>query len=383
MKKVYFLSYAQIRCGRFSNSSYAGFIEAAEKLSDDYQFYFTYTDVLSSNIKSTPRFLFFFNKVILFLSRKLNIPYCISRSVSESIFDRYYAHVLKKEKGDYTLILALYAPLSAKVAKRKNCKTVLLAGNHDDNLYYKTVREEKKRLNLSYTDVYDSNFRNAIYNRMMKNVDGIIVSNKLVADLFPSRLEKYQVLNTFKPNGYRKKSVCYNGGRKFIIGYIGHTVLLKGLHILAEAIQLSGEEIELNICGNVDPHVRALIDKYDVDVHYLGFVPDNEVNDFYINCDLIVVPSLYDAGPNTVLEAEECNVPVILSSGCGWSEYFENKKTHVFKTGDPQDLKNKIMYAMNHYMEFVRDTEEVWNVILENKQEGRLPIIDIFKKLAE
>ena len=57
----------------------------------------------------------------------------------------------------------------------------------------------------------------------------------------------------------------------------------------------------------------------------------------------MVVPSLYDAGPTTIYEGCECNVPMLVSDGCGGAELIQNNKgCIIFRTMDIDDLASKI-----------------------------------------
>lgn len=387
MKKVYFISYSQIKNQKFSNSFYGSILDAAKELSDNFQYYFAGTDFEKSNVHRAPKWLQFANKCFMFACSKLKVPYYYSRTLSESLFDIYYAYILRKETAPYTLFVSMYAPKSCSVAKKRGNNVALFAGNHDDNLYYDVVKKEKKRLSIDYTDVYDSEFRNAYYNRMLDSLDTVISANKLVAELYPARLRKILIKNTTTPLGYSSKKKWYNGTGTFTIGYIGHTVLLKGLHLLVEAIDNSKykKNIKLRICGPVNDNILPLIKDYSVKPEYLGFIPNKTKNDFYKSCDLIVVPSLYDAGPTVVMEAGECNVPIILSSGCGWIEYFDGMEDrHVFKTGQTEDLKKLIENCIENYPQYIDDAKQLsFELFNPERNKDRLDIINLFKLLAE
>lgn len=384
MKKIYFISFASIFNHKFANSYYNAYLDAARKLDDNYHFYFLNSDLDKDNIHHVPKVLSILIRCILYICRKINIPYYYSLTISVLLYDYYLAWVLKKEKQPISLVSCMYSPKCAEVVHSMGGKVAFIGANHDDNLYFRCVKREKKRLGLSYIDVYDSKYRNRIYNRMLQNVDIVASTNNLVLRYYPNRCQKVLLENTFSPNGFGVKTNFYQGNGVFTIGYIGHTVLLKGLHILAEAISKSAyqERLKLVVCGPVDSHVKHIVDKYNINIQYLGFVSNSDRNVFFKSSDLIVVPSLYDAGPNTVLEALECGVPVILSSGCGLAEIFEGyEDISVFKTGDVEELKKKIDNSLLNYRQQLMITKAVKQNFFAKNRSNSLTVIDFLKCL--
>ena len=137
---------------------------------------------------------------------------------------------------------------------------------------------------------------------------------------------------------------------KFRIGFIGnfsdkrkgHDLLLKVLKILIEdsyniegIIIGDGEELDKNI---------KLYKKYK-NIKFLGRSknPIKEIK----TCDIVVVPSISDSCPNTVMEALYNNIPVIGSNVGGIPEILTNSEW-VFNY-EEDALKNIIIKYMNKY----------------------------------
>ena len=144
---------------------------------------------------------------------------------------------------------------------------------------------------------------------------------------------------------------------KIKIGYFGHTTLLKGVHQLPEAASVCRhkDDIEFIIAGNVDNYVKEVIDNYtNIKVTFLGPVKESEKWNVIQRFDFMIVPSLYDAGPMTITEAYLCDVPVIVSSGCGGVERVkDDPKCIIFETMNIQDLANKLDYAYEHRADYL------------------------------
>lgn len=299
------------------------------------------------------------------LSACLKVPYYIRRTIQEKIVDYFLCKVLKKEREPFLLITTMYAVRSTKYAKKKGYKVMLWAGNLNDNLYYETVKKEQKRLSLHYTDVYTSDYRIDVYRKMLENVDYVYCLNSLIAWSFDGK----KIIQDPRP--HKKASILYpkKYGKtvpdKIVIGYFGHTTLLKGVHQIAEAAAICNHKnkIDFVLAGAVDGYVKSVLDKYDVDITYLGPVSESNKWNTIQSFDYMIVPSLYDAGPGTIAEAYKCDVPVIVSSGCGNVEkYKDDPKCIVFKTMNIQDLADKLDYAYEHRSEYLRPS------IIEEKE---------------
>jgi glycosyltransferase involved in cell wall biosynthesis len=57
-------------------------------------------------------------------------------------------------------------------------------------------------------------------------------------------------------------------------------------------------------------------------VRFLGFVAYEELPAYLAAADVLVIPSLHDAGPMVAIEAATTGTPVILTDGCGYADLF-------------------------------------------------------------
>lgn len=289
------------------------------------------------------------------ISARLNVPYYIRRTIQEKIVDFFLCKVLKKEQEPFLLITTMYAVRCTKYAKEKGYKVLFWAGNLNDNLYYETVKKEQKRLGLRYTDVYTSDYRISVYREMFKNIDFVYCLNPLSEWSFR---DKRTILDSRKRKKVQVKCPKYFSTSipdTIRIGYFGHTTLLKGVHLLGEALALCKykDKIELILAGSVDHYVKGILDKSDAQITYLGPVPEEKKWTTIQSFDYMIVPSLYDAGPGTIMEAYMCDVPVIVSDGCGdVVRVKDDPKCIVFKTMDIDDLAGKIDYAYENRAQY-------------------------------
>lgn len=284
-------------------------------------------------------------KIFVIIAKKLHIPYYLIRSWCEIVVDYQHSLYLKKQKPPYILITSMYSRKCTKIAKDNGCKTILIAGNLNDEVYYNAVTKEQKRLKLKYTDVYSSKYRIGIYRTMMTMIDEVWANSDFSAKTFEGKTTKIIPISYYETRGYTPQKNTNNSNGIIRIGYIGHTTLLKGVHLLVEAVNKCKykNSIKIVLVGSIDKHVSDLLSRSATNIVYLGVVKEEEKESIIKSFDLMVVPSLYDAGPTTIYEGCECNVPMLVSDGCGGAELIQNNKgCIIFRTMDIDDLVSKI-----------------------------------------
>jgi len=110
--------------------------------------------------------------------------------------------------------------------------------------------------------------------------------------------------------------------------YVGSVSLSKGLQYLLESIALLKKrgyiDLHLSILGKISGDEEAFhaVEKLGIQkmVSFEGYVVPFP---FLVTCDLMVYPTLYDAFPDTVLEALHTGCPVIASDVGGLPEMLE------------------------------------------------------------
>ncbi len=136
----------------------------------------------------------------------------------------------------------------------------------------------------------------------------------------------------------------------FHVGYIGTMVEHKGVHVLVEACRgLPEEEILCSIHGdlNVVPEYGERLRKMERPpcLRLMGAYDHEKVGEILAGMDLAVVPSLWvENSPLTIHEAFLAGVPLLVSDIGGMAELVPNGKGGLqFRTGDPGDLREKIL----------------------------------------
>ena len=142
-----------------------------------------------------------------------------------------------------------------------------------------------------------------------------------------------------------------NNSKKFVILFVGHSFIRKGLQQVIKAIELiNHKNIELIVVGNGNKKDINFSSKLlKSNTTFLGQV--NNLNEIYTNSNLLIHPTLGDTFGMVVLEAIYFGIPVIVSNKnfCGISEKLSEKE--VLFLDNPLDyfeISKKIKLLRNN-----------------------------------
>ena len=130
-------------------------------------------------------------------------------------------------------------------------------------------------------------------------------------------------------------------------------VVLKGIHLLIEAISLLGDDILASIklaivgTGPEENHLRALVDKYSLHdrVLFVGSVPNGDLVDWYNGADLFFLGSSREGWPNVVCESLACGTPVVATAVNGIPEILDSEELGIMVERTPEDFARGIKQA--------------------------------------
>lgn len=198
--------------------------------------------------------------------------------------------------------------------------------------FYKNVSRLFKLFKLKWTLVFNSKNEFERAKSSLPPIEIEFIANGIDTDKFLRQSSEYR--------------------KSFTIGYVGRILPLKNLETLIKAVALvKGHEMALNkvvklvITGNVD------------DTQYLGKLKDlirslklgntvafqnslEDIEHYYSQLDLFVLPSLYEGTPNVLLEAMSCECACLISKGANSDSFLEEDL--IFDTVDFYQLAEKI-----------------------------------------
>lgn len=173
-------------------------------------------------------------------------------------------------------------------------------------------------------NAFQENRLDASHRRAMKRADAVAVTSHDYAE--HSRLSDAMAGKTFEvpaPSLLRSGGApTYRDGDGLHVGFLGRIVEEKGLEYLVEGFRKLGPDARLIVGGDfskvaggsVVERVRAAIGD-DPRVRLLGFVPDEDVPDFYASIDVFALPSVnsLEAFGIVQVEAMMLGVPSLAS----------------------------------------------------------------------
>ena len=129
--------------------------------------------------------------------------------------------------------------------------------------------------------------------------------------------------------------------------YVGRLSEEKGPRVLVDAWQEL--DVALELIGD-GPLAEALRSKAPAQVHFRGFVSDDELAQSMWRASFLVMPSLvYEGFPMVVAEAFAAGLPIVASRLGALAELVEDGVTGLqFNAGDPADLAAKVRWAASN-----------------------------------
>lgn len=152
-------------------------------------------------------------------------------------------------------------------------------------------------------------------------------------------------IDTFHPDKQNHQNFNLVIAKQLRMNY-GFETILQAMQILLKDIP----NLKLTIAGSGEEKciIESIIEKFNLqeNVIFLGRITQQEIVQLYATADIAVYPSKkFESFGVSVLEAQACGVPVIVSDVGGLSEVVRDGETgYIIKSGDYKALANKILH---------------------------------------
>lgn len=141
-----------------------------------------------------------------------------------------------------------------------------------------------------------------------------------------------------------------------IVFYVGRLVYEKGLQVLIEAVpQVLAQHPEAKFViagtGGMSDSLHQQADALGVgtEVHFTGFISDDDRNKLFKVADCAVFPSLYEPFGIVALEAMAAKTPVVVAGTGGLTEVVEHGETGItVYPGNAESLTWGIVHTLQH-----------------------------------
>jgi glycosyltransferase involved in cell wall biosynthesis len=194
---------------------------------------------------------------------------------------------------------------------------------------YMASKTEKLAYNLV-------SFSASVMNRIIpgkRNADLLLVANKRSQEAIPSSVKtpvKYLVENgTFDT---KESPNINNAVKELTVLYVGRLVDWKCVDIAIEAVSKTKTNAKLVIVG--DGEKRAELEHFVksnniADITFTGKVSHDEVNKYYDEADIFILPSVRECGGAVVLEAMSRGLPSIVTGWGGPKDYITEETGYM------------------------------------------------------
>ena len=176
--------------------------------------------------------------------------------------------------------------------------------------------------------------------------------------------------------------------KNFVVGFLGGLANRKNAKILLDVAELLSKEDILFKIGGKGSGLKELEylkeSKNLKNVEFIGFIPDEDLNDFYNSLNAFIVPTLYDGFTMPGLESMACGCPIIGSKMAAIPEVFGNAGIKI-NPKNPKEIADAILKLKNSkklqmelskksyersksftWEKFVNETLKVYNDVFSN-----------------
>lgn len=288
--------------------------------------------------------------------------YFLKSGMFDKSYSLFWRLIRKLSKGRFP-IKTLFVKRCHSIIKKIKPNIVLVEGNYFQCCQLRDYVDKSKLLLHIHIDGLNKDLDLA--ERIVADCDGIITISYFcrnrVLKIKGSQNKRVKVLkntidvNHFIPtspitrNVMRKKLRIDNSN--FVITYCGRLCVDKGVKQLLEALrEIADPKISLLIIGTPayqgerdDTFVKLLrvtAQNMVSQVIFTGYVPQEQLPDYYGASDLFILPSICnEAAGNVIIEAFACGLPVISTKQGGIPEY-ANPKASILVDANEHLVEN-------------------------------------------
>ena len=159
--------------------------------------------------------------------------------------------------------------------------------------------------------------------------------------------------------------------KDYVLFAAGRVIPCKGCHLLMNALQKINFKEELFFIGD-RTHKPSYTEEIDrlaegLNVRYIDLIRDKELLMGYLkNSKIFVFPSLQEAMSMMLLEAASMKAPIVASDIEENKAIFDETEVLYFKSGDQDDLAEKIKYALDNPEEMRKMAERAYQKVIDD-----------------
>ena len=210
------------------------------------------------------------------------------------------------------------------------------------------LRLRRKRFAVFAAQAQESNIMQKFSRATFRIADSLIIESTGTYDWHPLGIahkcfdgRSYVNLTRFRPTESKSSG-------RFTVGYLGLLSERKGVLQLLEAIELLNSnndlEFEFQFGGSGDyEQAVSEVARSQENVSFHGFVPDDDLADFYRDLDVLILPSESEGLPNVVIEAMACGTPALTTRVGGIPQLVEDGANgFILPNREPETIASEL-----------------------------------------
>ena len=277
--------------------------------------------------------------------------------IAQRKFDKWMSRILKEKKKeiDSNVVFigrAVSSELSFQVIKKYGGCCVISSQWMHPIKHKRMLEEAFSNAGNSYIPIPEERIQKQL--REIELCDKVWCPSKLAFDSYlengVSREKLFLSplgvdLSYYKPQEIVSKVRSDN----LVILFVGNINIEKGVHILIEAILVSGvSSCKLILNGGVADYFKSTLDRILESLNFIGVdvsICSGDPLKNFQKADLFVLPSLHEAFGLVVLEAMACGLPVIITDKVGALDYVvDGENGFVVSAGSVEQLADRIKF---------------------------------------
>lgn len=279
------------------------------------------------------------------------VIYLLLSALHALLFGKYdVVHVNHTEAGGWLVPI-----LKIKYPTFLSGHGELIDSNDDYKWYKKYLLNRSQKIGINCADtiitVLKSNL--PLYSKWGRS-DAKYIPNGINTEYF--------IANEFIDNNIYCADITFSAAR---------IIPLKGLHILLAALHIISFRGTIRIIGDINriqTYKKEIMNlAKGLNCEFTGLIYNKEELFKQIsNSKLFVFPSFTEGMSNMLLEVAALKVPIIASDIAPNTNVFSQEEITFFKTGDINDLAEKIEYAYNNYPQISKKTSKAFNRLIND-----------------
>lgn len=183
---------------------------------------------------------------------------------------------------------------------------------------------------------------------------GIIISNKsdwrYIKRLFPINGAKLHLIRNFIEttifSGSRHRSQGEEKLTKTVL-YVGRIIHRKNISNLIQAIHKTEYDLHFIGKGELKPFFSGIPQETRARITHMGVVPNSKLPLYFNRYPVVILPSMYENNPKTLLEAMACERVVIGTEVDGIRELIQDGRNGILCNTDSDSIRSALIRAFS------------------------------------